>query len=279
MSEAAQGRIKEFVLAETNLEQGAFLDRGGKPDLYYTLFGLACADALGLRLPWRNYQRYLLRCSLGSLDIIHLCCWVKCALITLAHRPVSWSSARLTAKICLLRAQIKKLLALSEETLCEDPYMMFLALNISQDLKISTPLPYATALDACRAADGRSYGKRGSENASGVVSTTVAALLTMRQLGAGVDELALLWLAEQQEARGGFFASEASPLPDTLSTAVALFTLRVCGYTEPALYKAAAGYLRDHWLENGGFASVINDEQSDSEYTFYGLLAMGSLKS
>ncbi len=273
--------MKEYLLNETNIEQGVFLDRARKPDLYYSMFGLACADALGLRLPWKNYQRYLLSCSLASLDVIHLCCWVKCALITLAHRPLSWMSLQLSLRLVQLRAYFQKSKMLAADALLQDPYMMFLALNICQDLKISLPEKghVLEALDACRAADGRSYAKRQSESPEGVVSITVAALLAKRQLGAGVDGEALRWLAEQQDARGGFAASKASPLPDTLSTAVALFALRVGGWEERSTYKAAAGYLRDHWLDTGGFASVINDEQSDSEYTFYGLLAMGALQS
>ncbi len=273
--------MKEYLLNEANFKQGVFLDRARKPDLYYSMFGLACADALRLRLPWKNYQRYLLDCSLTSLDVIHLCCWVKCALITLAHRPLSWMSLQLSLRLVQLRAYFQKSEMLAADALLQDPYMMFLALNICQDLRITPPARerYLKALEACRAADARSYGKQQSASAEGVVSITVAAILAKRQLGASVDAEALRWLSEQQDARGGFAASKASPLPDTLSTAVALFTLRVCGWEESSVYKAAAGYLRDHWLDGGGFASVIDDEQSDSEYTFYGLLAMGAIAS
>ncbi len=281
MSSAARERVKEYMLNETNIEQGVFFDRAGKPDLYYTMFGLACADALELRLPWRNYQQNLLRYSLESLDVIHLCCWVKCALTTLAHRPVSCLSVKLILRLYYIRKFLKRSDFSSNDALLKDPYMLFLALNIHQDLRLDSPQrgTYLKALEACRTTDGRSYGKLESESSEGVVSITVAAILAKRQLGAGVDTEALCWLGEQQDSCGGFAASKTSPLPDTLSTAVALFTLRICGWKEGAAHKAAAAYLRDHWLDEGGFASVINDEQSDSEYTFYGLLAMGALAS
>jgi hypothetical protein len=57
-----------------------------------------------------------------------------------------------------------------------------------------------------------------------------------------------------------------------LSTAVALFTLRLIG----AEFRDATQFIQAHWLYNGGFAPTLLDDYSDVEYVFYGLLALGT---
>jgi hypothetical protein len=63
-------------------------------------------------------------------------------------------------------------------------------------------------------------------------------------------------------------------MPDLLSTATALFTLRC--YDMPPRYSAQE-FVEAHWLDNGGFGATILDSSSDIEYLFYGLLALGTL--
>ena len=83
----------------------------------------------------------------------------------------------------------------------------------------------------------------------------------------------LAWLHERQDESGGFRATDEAPVPDLLSTAVTLFTLRLLG-TE---YKDASDFIHAHWLDSGGFTPTVFDNYSDVEYVFYGLLALGSL--
>lgn len=98
-------------------------------------------------------------------------------------------------------------------------------------------------------------------------------LLAMQyQIGYEPDAKRVEWLQERQDHTGGFYASEDAPVPDLLSTAVALFTLRLVG----ADVKDAMRFIHAHWLDNGGFAPTIFDDYSDVEYVFYGLLALGS---
>lgn len=87
------------------------------------------------------------------------------------------------------------------------------------------------------------------------------------------DPYLLAWLQERQDESGGFRATDEAPIPDLLSTAVALFTLRLVG----AEYKDASDFIHAHWLDSGGFAPTVFDNYSDVEYVFYGLLALGSL--
>ena len=104
-------------------------------------------------------------------------------------------------------------------------------------------------------------------------STAACCVLAMQhQTGEALDTTLVSWLKERQDETGGFFASEVAPVPDLLSTAVAVFTLRLID-ERPRL---AARFIEAYWLDMGSFAPTLLDEYSDVEYLFYGLLALGS---
>ena len=117
---------------------------------------------------------------------------------------------------------------------------------------------------------------RGKEQgARDKVETTnaVCCVLAMQhQMGQKLDAAYVEWLLQRQDETGGFYASEQAPIPDLLSTAVGLFTLRLIGKE----VKDATPFIEAHWLDNGGFAPTLYDDYSDVEYVFYGLLALGS---
>jgi hypothetical protein len=107
-----------------------------------------------------------------------------------------------------------------------------------------------------------------------VTTNAVCCLLSMQhQTGAATDPSLLSWLQARQDETGGFHATDQAPVPDLLSTAVALFTLRLVG----AEARDASDFIHAHWLDNGGFAPTILDDYSDVEYVFYALLALGSI--
>ena len=94
------------------------------------------------------------------------------------------------------------------------------------------------------------------------------------QTGEPYDKEMVKWLRARQDETGGFYASEMSPIPDLLSTAVALFTLLLIGDET----QSAKRFIEAHWLDIGSFAPTLLDDYSDVEYLFYGLLALGSLQ-
>jgi hypothetical protein len=71
-------------------------------------------------------------------------------------------------------------------------------------------------------------------------------------------------------------------VPDLLSTGVTLYALRRLGL-DPATHFSEADrtateeFITLHWNDDGGFCGTLADPQSDCEYTFYGLLALGCL--
>ena len=106
-----------------------------------------------------------------------------------------------------------------------------------------------------------------------LTSTAVCCILAMQhQTGKTLDTSLISWLKERQDETGGFRASDLAPVPDLLSTAVALFTLRLIGER----LQSVARFIEAHWLDMGSFAPTLLDEYSDVEYLFYGLLALGS---
>ena len=105
-------------------------------------------------------------------------------------------------------------------------------------------------------------------------TNAVCCVLAMQhQMGQKHDATAVEWLQQRQDETGGFYASEQAPIPDLLSTAVALFTLRLLEIH----VKDATPFIQAHGLDNGGFAPTLYDDYSDVEYVFYGLLALGSI--
>ena len=106
-----------------------------------------------------------------------------------------------------------------------------------------------------------------------LITNAVCCVLAMQhQMGGWLDAAYVEWLQQRQDDSGGFYASEQAPIPDLLSTAVALFTLRLIG----AEVKDASQFVQAHWLDNGGFTPTLFDDYSDVEYVFYGLLALGT---
>lgn len=105
-------------------------------------------------------------------------------------------------------------------------------------------------------------------------TNAVCCILAMQhQMGLQSDATDVEWLQKRQDETGGFYASEQAPIPDLLSTAVALFTLRLLEIH----VKDATPFIQAHGLDNGGFAPTLYDDYSDVEYVFYGLLALGSI--
>ena len=107
-----------------------------------------------------------------------------------------------------------------------------------------------------------------------MTTNAVCCILAMQyQMGLQSDATDVEWLQKRQDETGGFYASEQAPIPDLLSTAVALFTLRLLEIN----VKDATPFIQAHGLDNGGFAPTLYDDYSDVEYVFYGLLALGSI--
>ncbi|HID76611.1 MAG TPA: beta-hydroxylase [Planctomycetaceae bacterium] len=103
---------------------------------------------------------------------------------------------------------------------------------------------------------------------------TAAAIGLMRMLGASdqiAADRAASFLASMQTREGGFRAHEAIPVADLLSTFTALTALVDLEATAAIDLKALMRYVESLERAEGGFLGGLWDDQSDAEYTFYGL--------
>src|SRR5215831_12150643 len=70
--------VESFVRSQINPD-GAFCDRAGNSDLYYTVFGLDCLVALQAEPPLEAAGHYLREFGDGNeLDFVHLACLARC---------------------------------------------------------------------------------------------------------------------------------------------------------------------------------------------------------
>ena len=105
---------------------------------------------------------------------------------------------------------------------------------------------------------------------------TAATLVLKSELGLPLKhELKQLMRFFDEEQ--GFMALERAPAADLLSTAVALAALKRGG-ADFRLVRPACLKLIEANYDAGAFLAGNGDQERDTEYTFYGLMALGLLK-
>ncbi len=85
------------------------------------------------------------------------------------------------------------------------------------------------------------------------------------------------WLLARYHPAGGFVAALQVPMPDLLSTATALHALAMLGISVEAARESCLDFLDSLWTNQGSFHGHWFEDDLDTEYTFYGLLALGHL--
>ncbi|MBF0543071.1 MAG: terpene cyclase/mutase family protein [Candidatus Riflebacteria bacterium] len=257
---------------------GGFLNRADNPDLYYTLFGLSCAFVLKQNLSLDATLTWLNSFDLKILTLVDFSSLVKClSIYSMIHNPEA-----LFRKTCAIEAELSRFRTTdggfsytgSGESF---PYAAFLAMNIYQDISKPIPQPQklVSVLQGNQQTDGR-FSHPGCFS-SGLLLSTVAGLLIQRQLTGLTNDSAIKWIESQFTPAGGFKADPDAELPDMLSTAVALFALKVCKVNMAPYRALAKNFVEDHWLDNGSFSATLLDEMGDCEYVYYGLLSLGAL--
>lgn len=269
--------IKGFLKAQS-VAGGAFQNRRGEGDLYYTLFGTGCALALGMDLLVEDLGRYFNSFEVENLTIVDLCCLIrgKALLSFLKGEPLK------EREITLYSSALEKFRTQKGSFSCDGkgqgfPYGAFLALNFYQDLGLGIPQPerLLKSLEDCRTPEGTFRNPQGSQE--GTLLSTIAAVLVLRQLTGIVDFKALEWISSQAHPVAGFKGFPEALLPDMLSTGIGLFTLKICGYPMEPFVEPTREFVMDHWDESGGFRANLLEDTCDCEYTYYALLALGAV--
>lgn len=235
----ASDKVADYFLDQFNDDGGA-ADRAGQSDLYYTVFALEGLIALQRELP-PDAKGFLEQFGGGQdLDFVHLCCLARCWAAFGEPAPLSSQS--------ILKQWDR-----------DSIYHSFLAWGALQDLG-EVPTPFEV------------------EDGSGPMTTpTTAAMITLRrQMQLPVSVEAVRWLQARVHPDGGFIATEAAPIPDLLSTAIALHALAGQHVSFVALREPTLDFLDTLWTGKA-FCGTWADDEPDCEYTYYGLLALGHL--
>lgn len=258
---------------------GGYVDRGGRRDLYYTPFAcdaLIALDAYDQQAEHAAATRaWLTGLGVGAgLDFVHRACLAR----AWAAQPSATLDPAMRREIAAGFATHRAAdggYAARPAAARGTAYGGFIVKNAHDDLGVPLPEPerLAASLAALRAATGGWANEPGQ--AEGSTPATAAAVATLRSLDQPVPAGTAEWLLDRWHPAGGFVAAPAAPLPDLLSTAVALHALDALDAQWRDRREAVLDFVDTLWSNVGGFHGSWADDEPDVEYTFYGLLALG----
>jgi prenyltransferase beta subunit len=267
--------VESFVRSRLNPD-GGFSDRGGRSDLYYTVFGLESLVALQAEPPAEDIARFLNTLGSGDdLDFVHTACLARC-----------WAGIRRSLDTDLGGAILARLEShrTADGGYNQAPgarhgttYAAYLAWGAYQDLNVAIPGPerLLASLQTLRAGDGGFGNLPGAS--SGVTTATAAAVTLFRQMHLAPEASLAEWLLSRCLHAGGFFALPGAPIPDLLSTATALHALAGLHVPLNGIREACLDFIDSLWTNRGGFYGHWSDDAIDTEYTYYALLSLGHL--
>ncbi|MBI3853313.1 MAG: hypothetical protein HY298_23955 [Verrucomicrobia bacterium] len=272
--------VAKFLHGQQNAD-GGFKDRSGRSDLYYTVFGLDALLALQVELAVARVENYLQKFGAGDgLDFVHLCCLARAwAALGNSGAPVSRSGAlaeTMIHRVESFRARDGGYHPVAGSN-SGTAYGGFLALGAYQDLKVELPEPLrlVQSLKFLEMPDGAWANDRNVK--VGATNATAAALTILRNLTVPVNQSVGDWLLARCHPDGGFLAVPNAPIPDLLSTATALHALAGMEVSFAHVKEKCLDYIDTLWTNEGSFHGQWADDHLDTEYTFYGLLALGHL--
>ena len=266
------GLVEAMVRSRQNAD-GGFQDRGGRSDVYYTVFALDALAALQVPLPLEPVRKFLQTFGDGAgLDFVHLCCLAR----LWGYFPESERPGGLLARVEQWRTP--------DGGYHQRPgapqtsaYGAMLAGAAYLDWKRRPPRSWklAWSLRALRTADGAWANEPGL--AEGSTTATAAAVTFYRHAHLTPPAELGRWILSQAHPEGGFKAFPRAPMPDLLSTAVALHALDGLLADFRHLQEPLLDFVDSLWSAEGGFHGHWADDELDVEYTYYGLLALGHL--
>ncbi|MDR0328078.1 MAG: terpene cyclase/mutase family protein [Planctomycetaceae bacterium] len=108
----------------------------------------------------------------------------------------------------------------------------------------------------------------------GGTNPTAAAvgLLTILEVPLPEKEKTVEFLCRCQQPAGGFQAHARIPIPDLLSSFSALTALYDLDAADHVNHSALRNFVKNLRSPDGGFFGTLPDQQSDVEYTFYGMV-------
>ncbi len=248
--------IKNHIL-KSFTKDGGFADRGGKTDLYYSMFGCFVAETLSVNEIFPQLKDYVKKAvTQDSLTGIHLYCG---AILYSKLHGFDSTTERLRKRVEIeleAKAEVKERVS--------SGYTFFLGLLTLYYLQ-----DYRNILKLKKKIQVISNEKETP------CSLAAADAVINKVLGKSVKESEVKLKSFYNE-KGGFLALQKAPIEDLLSTAVALYALNFIDSDIKNIKPDCLSYVDGLYL-NGGFCATEMDFDTDIEYTFYGLLALGAL--
>ncbi len=257
-------------------EDGGFVDREGRADFYYTVFGVEAMLALQLELPRERLSAFLRKRKADQLDFVHLCSMARAAAGVDGEIFSNAEKSAIASRLQKYRTADGGFHGAPGKAR-GSAYGALLAWGAHTDLGMTLPEPerLLNSLLALQLPDGSFANEPGITEGS--TTATGAAVTLCRFLGHKLNAVTGAWLLRQIHPSGGFLATPQAPLPDLLSTAVALHALDSMEVSYAGARESCLDFVDSLWSAEGGFHGHWADDHLDCEYTYYGLLALGHL--
>lgn len=252
LDETTREEIREFVASRQH-QNGAFTNRAGHPDKYYTLFGVWLSEALGLTSQMNQLKIFTEKANPDKKKVVE---WFALLLIKVVadndfKKPAIFSLVKMIFKggKDINPAYQVFLFLLSFDALYgKNRFLYFLFGVVLNFYRLPEDTP---------------------------CSISAAVLVAKFLVGKNVENETQNQLA-YFEAGKGFKVFKEMENADLLSTAVALFALKKAGADLRIVAPDCLNLIQQNY-DSGAFLSGDGDSSRDLEYTFYGLLALGTL--
>lgn len=270
---------------------GGWAGREGESDPYYTAFALRSLAVLGRLSPSvAAAAAGFLRQRLTRRDsVVDLMSLIFAAAIlelfadevVIADDDEHWRD-NVTSLLASMRTPDGGF-AKTPEGHAGSTYQTFLAVLCHELMDVPVPEREAVVafIDSQAFDDGGFREIRVAKRAG--VNPTAAAIGTLKAIGGLLPDdhpQTIDFLAEMQTTEGGLTANTRIPFPDLLSTCTGLITLADLDASDVLQGAALVRYARamqrrdDRGDLQGGFVGFELDQQTDVEYTFYGIAAL-----
>lgn len=269
--------VTDFVHRQLN-EDGGFRNRHGESDLYFTVFGIECLLALQCPLPEKT-KEYIAQFGDGEeLDLVHLACLARCHTMLYGKDVSQVLCDTVGERIMKYRSADGGF----DDMVGSDTgnaYAAFIAIGALMDLGVTVDEPerIGESLKQLRTSDGGYTNVHGID--VGMVPVAAAAVTVNHAIGEQPDQDSVEFFLKCMHVEGGFFAMEDAPMPDLLSSAVAVHALSILKFDIGRIKEPLLDYMDTLWTNEGSFYAHWAEEQGelDCEYTFYALLLLGHL--
>lgn len=273
-------RVEDVIRIIKSRQQtdGGFSGKGFDSDLYYTGFALLSLMALEADFDTSSVIPYLESFGQGAgLDLAHLAGLIRERVLVMDTPFHGEQQQAFVDQIERFRCADGAYHHLKGQQ-TGSAYGCFLAAGAYQDLS----LPISATKEILKCIESLHYAGGGYFNEQEIpavsVPATAAALMVQRILPGSADNGgAIQWLLSCREPSSGFKVMPFAPVADLLSTAVALHVLTPAGALPEKLRQELICFVDLLWKGDTGFCANPFDSISDTEYMFYGLLALGHL--